>query len=113
MPLASIEKRLLGVTHQEIGAWLLEAWSLPEELVVAARHHRDEDYWGRHAVCAQLVLLANRLLAAHEMGIERETRLPPSTLEILELEAGRAREITRELLERHDNIEDLARRLVA
>ena len=113
VPPASIEKRLLGVTHQEIGAWLLEAWSLPDELVVSARHHRDEDYWEKHAVCAQLVLLANRLLAAHGLGIERETRLPPSTLEMLELDPERAREITRQVLERHDNIEDLARRLVA
>ena len=113
VPLATIEKRLLGVTHDEIGAWLLAAWHLPGELVIAARHHRDEDYWGEHAVCAQLVLLANRLLAAHGIGIERETHLPRATLEMLELDRDAVEPVAREVVARHHSIDELARRLIA
>ncbi len=35
----AIEKRLLGVTHVEVGSRLLQLWSLPEEVYVPIRYH--------------------------------------------------------------------------
>jgi HD-like signal output (HDOD) protein len=35
------ERRVLGVSHSEIGAALAEQWSLPAEIVSCIRHHHD------------------------------------------------------------------------
>ncbi len=42
-PLQEVEGRQLGVTHAEMSARLLESWKLPDRLVLAARHHHDDD----------------------------------------------------------------------
>lgn len=85
VPVETVERYLLGVGHDQIGAWLLAAWGLPEELVTAARHHHDEHYWGDHASYVQLVLIANRLLARQGLGTTLETVLPDFSLAMLGL----------------------------
>jgi putative nucleotidyltransferase with HDIG domain len=41
------EHRVLGIDHAEVGAFLLERWKLPEQLVEAVRwHHRPEHHPG-------------------------------------------------------------------
>jgi len=40
-PLWECEQRLLGVTHQAVGAHLLGIWALPSELVEACERHHD------------------------------------------------------------------------
>lgn len=35
------EERELGFTHGNLGAWLAEAWNLPQKLVQAIKHHHD------------------------------------------------------------------------
>jgi HD-like signal output (HDOD) protein len=38
------DKRVFGITHNQVGAILLDYWNLPKEVVVAvARHHRRTD----------------------------------------------------------------------
>ena len=38
-PALDIEREMLGVTHDELGAELARSWHLPEEIVVALRYH--------------------------------------------------------------------------
>ncbi len=45
-PLQEVEGRHLGVTHAEMSAGLLEGWQLPDPLILAARHHHDDDVPG-------------------------------------------------------------------
>ncbi len=40
-PLAESEIALLGITHAEVGAYLLGLWGFPEPVVVAIAHHHD------------------------------------------------------------------------
>ncbi|MFT3696323.1 MAG: HDOD domain-containing protein [Kofleriaceae bacterium] len=40
-PLHEVEKELLGVTHQAVGAHLLGIWALPAELAEACERHHD------------------------------------------------------------------------
>jgi HD-like signal output (HDOD) protein/prolyl-tRNA editing enzyme YbaK/EbsC (Cys-tRNA(Pro) deacylase) len=113
MPTAELERHVLGVTHDQIGAWLIEAWGLPAELVAAVRYHHDEGYWDRHATYPQLVLIANRALAAHGLGETDRTGLPAFSLEMLGLKPEQVIEITNSLFESNNDLEDLARRLAA
>jgi HD-like signal output (HDOD) protein/CheY-like chemotaxis protein len=40
-PLADIERETFGVTHAEVGAYLLSLWGFPLEIVEAAAHHHS------------------------------------------------------------------------
>lgn len=113
MPTCELERHVLGVTHDRIGAWLMEAWGLPQELVTAVRHHHDEDYWERHATYPQLVLVANRALALHGLGEHDPAGLPAFSLGMLGLDEGQVFEITEKLFDSSDDLEDLAQRLAA
>ena len=113
MHTCELEKHVLGVTHDQIGAWLMEAWGLPMELVIAVRHHHDEDYWEQHATYSQLVLVANRALAMHGLGEADKPGIPAFSLEMLGLDELQVIDITNKLFENINDLEDLARRLAA
>lgn len=89
VPVTELEKRLvcrghareaLCAGHAEVGAWLLESWGMPPPVVLAARVHHDPHHDGEHAVCAHLVLLADRLLKCHGVGDGDDTDLPAPLL---------------------------------
>lgn len=113
MSTRDLERHVLGVTHDQIGAWLMEAWGLPEELVIAVRHHHDEGYWDRHAAYSQLVLIANRALAEHGLGETDHTGIPTFSLEMLGLNAQQINDLTDNLFNSNEELEELARRLAA
>ncbi|MBI5040562.1 MAG: HDOD domain-containing protein [Gammaproteobacteria bacterium] len=109
VPVETIEKYVLGVGHDQIGAWLLAAWGLPEELVTAARHHHDENYWGDHAAYSQLVLIADRLLARCGLGTTTVTELPTTSLEKLGLDAAKVIAASEALWAGNIELDELAR----
>lgn len=74
-----IEQRLLGITHMELGAWLMQAWNMPGELTAAVEHHHALNYQGEYADYAHLINLTERLLKMHAMS-DAETDEIPSTL---------------------------------
>lgn len=104
-----IEKYALGVSHDQIGGWLLESWGLPIELVTAARYHHEEEYGGPHATYSQLVLLADRLLARHGLGYGEPAELPAFALEMLNLDEALAIELLEEVMAGHQDLDDLVR----
>jgi len=55
-----VESSTFGVDHAEVGAWMLEAWSLPPGIVEAVRWHHEGT--SRPGVLG-IVALTNRLLA--------------------------------------------------
>jgi HD-like signal output (HDOD) protein/prolyl-tRNA editing enzyme YbaK/EbsC (Cys-tRNA(Pro) deacylase) len=108
-----LERQVLGVTHDQIGAWLMESWGLPQELIIAVRHHHDESYWEQHASYSQLVLIANRALANHGLGETDTAGLPVFSLEMLGIDEKKVIEITNDLFDNHKDLEDLAQRIAA
>jgi HD-like signal output (HDOD) protein/prolyl-tRNA editing enzyme YbaK/EbsC (Cys-tRNA(Pro) deacylase) len=113
MPTCELERHVLGVTHDQIGAWLMEAWGLPDELIAAVRHHHDEGYWERHYVYPQLVLIANRALAMQGIGETDSGGLPSFSLQMLGLDEKHVIDITNKLFNDAADLDDLARRLAA
>jgi HD-like signal output (HDOD) protein len=43
VPLFAAEQRLMGVTHAEVGAYLLGIWGLPSPVVEAVAHHHNPE----------------------------------------------------------------------
>lgn len=114
MHTCELERHVLGVSHDQIGAWLMEAWGMPDELTVAVRHHHDEGYWDRHAVYAQLVLVANRLLAERGLAGDIDTAgVPQFTLDMLGLDRSTVNALADRLFTEADELDELSRRLAA
>jgi len=72
-PLWQVEYELLGFSHADVGAWLLQAWNLPDILrATTAYHHTPEMLPGdvSHEDCnlAMLVRLADDSVKAMGMG---------------------------------------------
>lgn len=65
--LEAIEQQVLNVTREQIGAWLLSSWSLPDEVCLAIRHQNNPDYDGPAGLYAKLQYLTNRVL--REQGL--------------------------------------------
>lgn len=81
-----MEQRLLGTSHNEIGAWLMRAWNMPDELTVTVEHHHNLDYNGAHAEFAALVNLSERLFKTHGMADAETDDIPLELLNRLGLE---------------------------
>jgi HD-like signal output (HDOD) protein/prolyl-tRNA editing enzyme YbaK/EbsC (Cys-tRNA(Pro) deacylase) len=113
MPSHELEKNILGVTHDQIGAWLMESWAMPDELIIAVRHHHDEGYWEKHAVYPQLIFVANRLLALYGISNMEKPELPIFAMEMLGLEETTVRLLTEQILANSEELDDLAKRLAA
>lgn len=98
-PIEMIEQQVLGTNHGAIGAWLMEAWRLPEEIVIAIREHHNECYQDVHAVYPQLVFLADRLLKGHGIGDACDNQVPQSIYDSLEIGEYQAMAITARVME--------------
>lgn len=98
-PIELIEQRVLGTDHCAIGAWLMEAWQMPEEIVIATREHHNESYHEVHAVYPQLVFLADRLLKEHGLGDVCDAQVPRVIYDSLEIGEYQARAIAMKVLE--------------
>ncbi len=110
---SAIEHHVLGVTHEEIGSWLMQAWHMPEELTVSTRWHHEEEFTSPYAVYSNIVLIASRLLKRINIGDATSTQIPPAVLSLLNLqEIDVLNELSR-LHEARSELEGLAVKLVA
>jgi HD-like signal output (HDOD) protein len=107
-PIELIEQRVIGTNHGVIGAWLMEAWRLPEEIVIATREHHNERYRDIHAVYPQLVFLADRLLKTHNIGDACDNQVPQSIYDALEIGEYQATAITARVMEGAVGLEVMA-----
>ncbi|PTU73085.1 aminoacyl-tRNA deacylase and HDOD domain-containing protein [Pseudomonas mangrovi] len=104
-----IEQHLLGITREQIGAWLMRFWDMPEELASALRFQHDPHYDGEHAVYPNLVCLATSLLRSRGVGSGPLTAIPDDLYERL----GLTREKAEEVIQRIQHAESALRELAA
>jgi len=107
------EHAMLDTTHNEMGKWLMESWNLPQEIIVSAAEHHNENYTGDHAQYARLVLLSNQLLKSHNIGDADNDDIPPLLLELLGISENQAYAVLEKTLEGREDLESMARQLAA
>jgi len=112
-PVIELEKRVLGVAHDQIGAWLMESWGMPESLTAAVRFHHDPGYCGHHAVYPHLVGVANHYLAKLGIGEKDTGPLPGFSLEMMGLNAVAVEILAEQVVATARELDDLAQRLSA
>lgn len=107
-PITELEQRVLGMGcakeavemgHAQLGAWLMEAWEMPEQVVVSVREHHHADYTGDHAIYVKLVMLANLLLKRIDLGDEANSEIPAGLLDELGLDEEKVIEDFEALIE--------------
>lgn len=113
VPVNLIEKRTLGVEHTQVGAILMAAWNMPDEIILSMRHHHDEYYRDRHAPYANLVLLADHLLKAHGLGDAPEDTPPAVIYTALGLSPEQVEDVVERLMGARDSLETLAKQFAA
>jgi len=64
--LHEVEQKWLGTDHAKVGAWLLQRWQLPEDLIEAVRDHHEPD--GHRADGRQATSLAKTLQVAEAIS---------------------------------------------
>lgn len=109
LPLQLVERYVLGIEHPFIGAWLMQAWQMPEELTAAVRWHHQEDYSQPYAEYANLVLVANRLLHRLGIGDEDTDHLPTTILSSLGLDEEQALMALERVFQRRAELDALCR----
>ncbi len=61
------ERKVLGVTHAELGGMILERWEFDPEMVAAVRHHHDADALDKGPLSATIAL-ANAIVVTLGIG---------------------------------------------
>lgn len=113
VPVALIERRVLGIGHTEIGALLMTSWDMPEAVILSCREHHNENYDGELSEYVQLMQCADHLLRAHGIGEGNDGEPPAAILTALGLDLDKARHITARLLESNEELEAMAHQLAA
>lgn len=112
-PIIDIEMKVIGTDHGQIGAWLMQAWKLPEEVIIATREHHNANYNGPHAVYPQLVMLADHLLKGQGIGDAHDSEIPAALLDALELGEYQVAMLTNLVLENNESLERMAQQLAS
>ena len=111
IPVHELEERVLGISHADIGVWLMREWCMPAELVISTYEHHNPSYKGQHHVYPNLILIANRLLRQQDIGDETETSVPKSLLDKLGLSQKACLDAYKKLFENHEALEAMVQEL--
>lgn len=80
-----LERETIGVSHTELGVWLMDAWDMPKEICDAVTDHHNPTHNGDYAIYANLVYIANALLKRHGIGEGETMTIPESMMQRLGL----------------------------
>jgi Predicted signal transduction protein len=111
VPTSLVEHHLLGVTGNQIGAWLLDNWNMPSEVVTALRQQNNPHYHGEHCKYSKLLFIAQNLLAKAGFGDNLGIDLPESIYADLHLDMETASIAIENILESGEDLDALAEKM--
>ena len=94
-----IEQHLLGISREQMGAWLMRFWGMPGELTVAVRFQHDPAYIGTDSDYPNLVCVALGLLRSRGIGHGDCAPLPDALFERLGVPRDKAEAVVGKVLE--------------
>lgn len=111
--ISGLEAEIVGVSHGEIGAWLMEVWNMPAEVVAVVREHHNFDYTGHFSEYTRLIYLVDILLKKIDLGDAPGSDLPPGLAQSLGLTDVQIDTKFNRLLESRDELDSIAHHMVA
>ncbi len=109
--ISSIEQHVLGVRHEQIGAWLMQAWHMPKEIIAAVKWHHQGEFVDEHKTYPNLVLVAIRLLHSIGVGDAATSDIPNAILESLGLTSAQTQLALEELVAHEAELLSVANQL--
>lgn len=110
---AALERRQLTVSHTAMGAWIMEAWQMPVEIITAVREHHNPDYDGVYAGYPHLVRLAKHLLNHQHIGIPDADGMVGRSLEWLGMTEFQAHGMLQSVVAGALALDDMAQQIAA
>lgn len=105
-PLLPIERFTLGVDHGQLGAWLMQAWNMPEYLQTVIQHHHNPFYRGEHEQLVWLTCLTDHLLGRIGIGDACHSSLADTPVyRSLKIDPQQADECLQQIAEARDELE--------
>lgn len=106
-------RQVMQLGHAQVGAWLLERWDMPREVVTVVAEHHNGDYAGPHAVYVDLVVVADRLLRRIGLGDGDSDELPEALLQRIGLSEADAEAALSRAIEGQEALDEVARLIAA
>jgi len=109
-PFQTAEYEMLGTNHAEIGAHILDRWSLPQEIVNAVRWHHDPELSEEPNTLIDIVHVADVLCLMIGIGVGREGlqyKPSQSVAERLKLKAKHIEMVASQTLQRVNELTDV------
>ena len=104
----AIDHHLLGVTREQISAWLMQLWNMPNEVCVGIRFQHEPNYQGEHSVYANLVLIAMRELRQHGIGDAPPVEVPIEIYQRLDLNPIEVLEVVQNIVASDEELKQIA-----
>ena len=108
-----VERFLLGATREQMAAWLLRNWKLPEEICAAVRHQHRPDLAGEQEPLATLLYLSTRLLRHQGIGSAPLEHIPDAAFAQVGVSRDSALAASERVMRHTGALEALARDLAA
>jgi HD-like signal output (HDOD) protein/prolyl-tRNA editing enzyme YbaK/EbsC (Cys-tRNA(Pro) deacylase) len=108
-----VERFLLGVDRNQLAAWLMRLWGMPEEVSLALRHQGDPDHEGAAADYAGLLFITTQLLRGHGIGGTPPLPIPEALWARLHLDPELARQALATVMEASAEINAISAGLAA
>jgi HD-like signal output (HDOD) protein len=105
-------REVLALGHARIGAWLMEAWRMPEAVRITLLEHHNPAYAGDHDLLVHLVQLSDFLLQ-HTNKPPRVGDFPVTSLRTLQLLPEQVVEVFSGLADMRGDLVALSRQLAA
>jgi len=106
-----VEFHILGVTREQVSSWLMQLWSMPEEVVVALRQQNSLDSEMEHGEYAKLLFVAQRLLQKKGIGQGPKLEIPESMFRQLHLDPDKAEQTVETILSSSSDLDNIANQL--
>lgn len=75
LPSHTVEMQLLHLTREQVGAWLLRHWSLPDSICTGIRFSKSSHYRGKHAILATLLNTCHLLAEGKEIDADKVSQI--------------------------------------
>lgn len=109
LPYALIEQQVLRVTREQVGAWLLESWSLPKEVFTAIRWQQDADNADEFADYARMLHISKKVMVELGFGDGPIETVTAEELALVGLSIEQKNQVVEAFLKDQDKLQALAR----
>ncbi|MDX1491003.1 MAG: HDOD domain-containing protein [Pseudohongiellaceae bacterium] len=105
----AIDLHLIGVTREQISAWLMQLWNMPPEVSTALRFQHQWEFTGENCEYANIVYMVLRLLRQKGIGNAPASEPVPAQLyERYDLDPSKVQEAIDKVVDAEENMRQIA-----